>query len=102
MTFPQAYKTELLKAIETIELDKVNQAIELFREARANGRHIFAGLAPGLYKVDVMLEGYALPDHLVPVQVRPKGCAEVPLPLQLDRSVSGHVLTRRPRPRAAR
>ena len=31
MTFPQQYKSELLKAIETIELDKVNQAIELFR-----------------------------------------------------------------------
>ena len=41
MTFPQQYKSELLKAIDTIELDKVNQAIELFREARANGRHIF-------------------------------------------------------------
>ena len=41
MTFPQQYKSELLKAIETIELDKVNRAIELFREARANGRHIF-------------------------------------------------------------
>jgi D-sedoheptulose 7-phosphate isomerase len=41
MTFPELYKSELLKAIETIELDKVNQAIELFREARANGRHIF-------------------------------------------------------------
>jgi D-sedoheptulose 7-phosphate isomerase len=41
MTFPQQYKTELLKTIEAIELDKVNQAIELFREARANGRHIF-------------------------------------------------------------
>jgi len=41
MTFPQQYKCELLKAIETIELDKVNEAIELFRDARANGRHIF-------------------------------------------------------------
>src|SRR5258708_12253077 len=41
MTFPQQYKNELLKAIETIELDKVNEAIELFREARANGRRIF-------------------------------------------------------------
>jgi D-sedoheptulose 7-phosphate isomerase len=41
MTFPQQYKSELLKAIETIELDKVNEAIELFREARANGRRIF-------------------------------------------------------------
>jgi hypothetical protein len=60
----------------------------------ANGRHIFAGLPPGLYKVDVTLEGYALPGQLPPVKVSPKGCAEVPLPLQLDRSVSGHVLTR--------
>src|SRR5713226_10345113 len=41
MTFPQQYKSELLKAIESIELDKVNQAIELFKDARANGRHIF-------------------------------------------------------------
>src|SRR5713226_10172809 len=41
MTFPQQYKSELLKAIETIELDKVNQAIELFREARASSRQIF-------------------------------------------------------------
>src|SRR5438477_6836410 len=41
MTFPQQYKSELLKAIETIELDKVNQAIELFREARDTSRHIF-------------------------------------------------------------
>ena len=41
MTFPQQYKSELLKAIDTIELDKVNEAIELFREARASGRRIF-------------------------------------------------------------
>src|SRR5947199_2869306 len=41
MTFPQQYKSELLKAIESIELDKVNQAIEWFKEARAQGRHIF-------------------------------------------------------------
>jgi len=60
----------------------------------ANGRHIFAGLPPGLYKVDVTLEGYALPDHLPAVKVSPKGCAEVPLPLRVDRSVSGHILTR--------
>src|SRR5262245_44230612 len=40
-TFPHQYKSELLKAIESIELDKVNQAIELFRDARANGRRIF-------------------------------------------------------------
>src|SRR5213593_3394884 len=41
MTFPQQYKSDLLKAIDTIDLDKVNQAIELFRDARANQRTIF-------------------------------------------------------------
>jgi D-sedoheptulose 7-phosphate isomerase len=41
MTFPQQYKSELLQAIDTIDLDKVNEAIALFRDARANGRRIF-------------------------------------------------------------
>ena len=41
MSFPQHYKTELLKTIETIDLDKVDQAIALFREARDVGRRIF-------------------------------------------------------------
>src|SRR5215831_2233424 len=41
MTFPQEYKSEVLKAIDAIDLDKVNQAIELFRDARANSRRIF-------------------------------------------------------------
>lgn len=41
MTFPQHYKSELLKAIDTIDLEKVNQAIEMFRDARAQGRRIF-------------------------------------------------------------
>lgn len=41
MTFPQQYKGELLKAIDTIDLDKVSQAIALFDEARAHGRRIF-------------------------------------------------------------
>lgn len=41
MTFPEQYKSELLKAIDTIDLARVNQAIELFRDARANGRRIF-------------------------------------------------------------
>ena len=39
--FPAHYKTEILKAIETIDLEKVSQAIEWFKEARAQGRHIF-------------------------------------------------------------
>ena len=41
MNFPAQYKTEVLKALETVDLEKVNQAIELFKDARANGRHIF-------------------------------------------------------------
>ena len=41
MHFPEAYKAELLNAIETIDLAKVNQAIKWFDEARAAGKHIF-------------------------------------------------------------
>ena len=41
MSFPAQYRTELLKAIESIDLDKVSQAIEWFRESRDTGRHIF-------------------------------------------------------------
>ena len=41
MNFPQAYKSELLKVIDAIPLDRVELAIEWFREARANGRQIF-------------------------------------------------------------
>jgi len=40
-SFPQTYKTDLLRAIETIDLDKVNQAIAILAEARREGRHIF-------------------------------------------------------------
>lgn len=41
MTFPELYKAELAKAIDSIDLAKVNQAIEWFREARDAGRRIF-------------------------------------------------------------
>ena len=41
MTFAEQYKGELLKAIDLIDLGKVQQAIDLFHEARAAGRHIF-------------------------------------------------------------
>jgi D-sedoheptulose 7-phosphate isomerase len=41
MSFPAHYKTEVLKALETVDLHKVNQAIEWFKEARAVGRQIF-------------------------------------------------------------
>jgi D-sedoheptulose 7-phosphate isomerase len=41
MTFPELYKADLINAIDLIDLDKVNQAIEWFKEARDAGRHIF-------------------------------------------------------------
>jgi D-sedoheptulose 7-phosphate isomerase len=41
MTFAEQYKTELLTAIDKIDLDKVQQVIDLFQEARAKGKHIF-------------------------------------------------------------
>lgn len=41
MTFAESYKAELLEAIESIDLEAVNLAIEWFREARTGGRGIF-------------------------------------------------------------
>ena len=41
MTFSEQYRAELLKAIETIDLTKVDRAIEWFKESRDTGRHIF-------------------------------------------------------------
>jgi len=41
MSFPEQYKQELLAAVERIDLEKVNQAIEWFRETRAEARQIF-------------------------------------------------------------
>lgn len=39
--FSAQYKAEVLKAIDSIDLEKVEQAIEWFREARAAQRRIF-------------------------------------------------------------
>lgn len=41
MSFPELYKSELLKSIDSIPLDKVNLAIEWFKETRAAGRQIY-------------------------------------------------------------
>ena len=41
MTFPEQYKNELLRAIDQIDIGKVNEAIEWFREARQQDRQIF-------------------------------------------------------------
>jgi D-sedoheptulose 7-phosphate isomerase len=39
--FPAAYKAALLGALETVDLEKVGQAIEIFQKAREEGRRIF-------------------------------------------------------------
>jgi len=41
MNFPAEYKTRLLEAIDTIDLARVERAIEWFREARQAERNIF-------------------------------------------------------------
>jgi D-sedoheptulose 7-phosphate isomerase len=41
LTFPELYRRDAIRAIESVDLENVNQAIELFREARRQGRHIF-------------------------------------------------------------
>jgi D-sedoheptulose 7-phosphate isomerase len=40
-SFPALYKNDLLQAVEAIDVDRVNQAIDLLREARDHNRHIF-------------------------------------------------------------
>ncbi len=41
MSFPATYKSGLIRALDTIDLEGVSQVIELFKDARANGRRIF-------------------------------------------------------------
>jgi D-sedoheptulose 7-phosphate isomerase len=41
MDFPYTYKAAFLQALDTLDLGKVNQAIEWFRETRDAGRQIF-------------------------------------------------------------
>jgi D-sedoheptulose 7-phosphate isomerase len=41
MTYLESYKSEVLRAIEAIDLRLVDQAIEWFKQARAEGRQIF-------------------------------------------------------------
>jgi D-sedoheptulose 7-phosphate isomerase len=40
-SFPSLYKTDLLRAVETIDLAKVGEAIDILRRARDEKRHIF-------------------------------------------------------------
>jgi D-sedoheptulose 7-phosphate isomerase len=41
MSFAESYRSSLLKAVSSIDLEKVDQAIAWFREARDQNRHIF-------------------------------------------------------------
>jgi len=41
MTYPETYKNNLLKTLDTIDMSRVNQAIEWLAEARREGRRIF-------------------------------------------------------------
>jgi D-sedoheptulose 7-phosphate isomerase len=41
MDYPEAYKSELLNAIQRIDLSKVNEVIQIFKAARVHGRRIF-------------------------------------------------------------
>jgi D-sedoheptulose 7-phosphate isomerase len=40
-SYPELYKNELLRAIETVDLEKVSQAIQILSLARDENRHIF-------------------------------------------------------------
>lgn len=41
MDYPGHYKTQILNAIQSIDLGKVSQAIQIFKTARQHGRRIF-------------------------------------------------------------
>jgi D-sedoheptulose 7-phosphate isomerase len=41
VVFADDYKTKLLRALETLDLDTIGQAVEMLREAREQNRHIF-------------------------------------------------------------
>jgi D-sedoheptulose 7-phosphate isomerase len=41
MTFPEQYQAEAIQTIQSIDVEKVAQAIQILAEARGRGRHIF-------------------------------------------------------------
>lgn len=59
-----------------------------------NGAYVFGGLPPGDYRVTATLDGYTMEEGNAPASVHGKGCAAVPVALQLDRIVTGRILTR--------
>ncbi len=65
-----------------------------------SGRHTFAGLPAGEYKLAAALEGWVPASPLKPVLVHEKGCAEVLLAMKLDRRITGRVRAADGRPAA--
>src|SRR5260370_26047233 len=41
MNFAENYKTELVRTLDLVDMDRVTEVIRWFEEARENGRHIF-------------------------------------------------------------
>jgi D-sedoheptulose 7-phosphate isomerase len=48
MDYPDTYKAQLVYAIQSIDLNKVSQAIQVFKSARAHGHRIFVCGADGI------------------------------------------------------
>ena len=48
MDYPSQYQAEILNAIQSIDLDKVSQVIQVFKAARARGQKVFVCGADGL------------------------------------------------------
>lgn len=56
-----------------------------------SGKRVFSDLPPGEYLVSAVLSGYVGADVPRPVTVRPKGCAEVMIPMRVDRRITGQL-----------
>lgn len=65
-----------------------------------DGRFDFVDLEPGSYRTDASLTGYVLPSLPTPVNIPAKGCAEVWIPMAVDRQVRGRVVDEQGRPAA--
>lgn len=60
----------------------------------SKGIAVFGGLSPGEYRVQFFADGYGVAWPLSNVKLHAKGCAEVGLPLRVDRVVTGTVTTK--------
>lgn len=83
-----------LKTLAGVEVTVDGNGIRKKAVTDQNGRSVLSGIAPGEYKIAAGMEGYTTMHELRPIKVQAKGCAEVPVMLQLDRVVTGRVLTR--------